>query len=77
MVNGATNSLMFHRHRSLTSVAAAMLIAIPLMLARTGATFAENGRFYVGIAVPVEQLNASFDKTVDNTAEDTLLGHSI
>ena len=59
-----------HRHRPLTFVAVAMLLSI---LAQTGAVFAEDQRFYVGIAVPVEQLNVSFDKTVDNTAENTLV----
>lgn len=73
MNDKATTSLLTNRHRPLTFVAVAMLLAIPLMSAQTGAAFAEDQRFYVGIAVPVEQLNASFDKTVDNTAENTLV----
>ena len=52
MIDKATNFLMSHRHRPLTFVAAAMLLAIPPVLAQTGAAFAEDQRFYVGIAVP-------------------------
>ena len=70
MINEATKSLTTYRHRPLTFVAMAMLLSI---LAQTRAAFAEDQRFYVGIAIPVEQLNASFDKTVDNTAENTLV----
>ena len=70
MVDKATKSLPTNQHRPLTFVAMAMLLS---MLAQTGAAFAEDQRFYVGIAVPVEQLNVSFDKTVDNTAGNTLV----
>ena len=70
MIDKATNFLMSHRHRPLTFVAAAMLLSIPPRLAQTGAAFAEDQRFYIGIAVPVEQLSASFDKTVDNTRRE-------
>lgn len=73
MIDKKVKALPTHRHRPLTFVAVAMLLAISPVLAQTGAAFAEDQRFYVGIAVPVEQLNASFDKTVDNTAENTLV----
>ena len=59
MIDKATNFPMPYRHRPLIFIAVAMLLSI---LAQTGAAFAEDQRFYVGIAVPVEQLNASFDK---------------
>lgn len=73
MIDKETNSVPTNPNRPLTFVAVAMLLAIPLMLPPTGAAFAEDQRFYVGIMVPVEQLNASFDKTVDNTADNTLV----
>lgn len=73
MTDKKVKSLPTHRHRPLTFVAAAMLLAISPVLAQTDAAFAADQRFYVGIAVPVEQFNASFDKTVDNTAENTLV----
>ena len=73
MIDEKVNSLLTNGHRPLTFVAAAMLLVIPPALAQTSAVFAEDGRFYVGLAVPVEQLNASFGKTVDNTAENTLV----
>ena len=70
MIDKKVKSLPTYRHRPLTFVAIAMLLS---MLTQTGAAFAEDQRFYVGIVVPVEQLNASFDKTVDNTADNTLV----
>ena len=73
MLDEKVKSLPTNRPRPLIFVAVTMLLAIPPVLAQTGAAFAEDQRFYVGIAVPVEQLNASFDKTVDNTAENTLV----
>ena len=76
MIDKKVNSLLTNGHRPLTFGAVAMLLAIPLMLVQTGAVFAEDQRFYVGIAVPLEQLNASFDKTVDNTDENTLVPES-
>ena len=68
MLDKATKSLPTHRPRPLTFVAVALL-----MLAQTGAASAEDRRFYVGLAVPVERLKASFEKTVDNTAVNTLV----
>ena len=73
MVDKATSFPMPRRHRPLTFVAVAMLLAILPVLTQIGVAFAEDQRFYVGVAVPVEQLNVSFDKTVDNTAENTLV----
>ena len=76
MIDKKVSSLLTNGHRPLTFGAVAMLLAIPLMLVQTGAVCAEDQRFYVGIVVPVEQLNASFDKTVDNTDENTLVPES-
>ena len=52
-------------------VAAAMLISLPVVSARKGEAFAEGLRFHAGIAVPLERLDAFFEKTVDNTAANT------
>ena len=59
-----------NRHRipkPLASVTLAMLLALPVMSAQTGTAFAEDRRFYVGVTVPVERLDTSYKKTVDNT----------
>ena len=51
----------------LTTVALVMLLALPAILAQANMAAAHGGRFYVGVQVPVERVNASYDKTVDNT----------
>ena len=60
-----------HRHRipsPLTTGALVMLLALPIIAAQTKTAFAHEGHlFYVGVQVPVERVNASYDKTVDNT----------
>lgn len=65
-----TASMRNNRHRiprPLASVTLAMLLALPVMSAQTGTAFAEDRRFYVGVTVPVERLDTSYKKTVDNT----------
>jgi len=57
-------------HGPLASVTLVILSILLLTLARTGVTFAEDRRFYVGVTVPVERLDASYEKTVDNTHPD-------
>lgn len=54
-------------HAPLASVTLVMLLALPVVSTQTGTAFAEEGRFYVGVTVPVERVDASYDKTVDNT----------
>ena len=54
MIDKVAKSLPTNRHRPLTFVAVAMLLAIPLMLAQTGAAFAEDLRFYVTPSMPVK-----------------------
>ena len=60
-----------NRHRiprPLAPVALAMLLTLPVISARTNTAFAHEGHlFYVGVTVPVERVDASYDKTVDNT----------
>ena len=51
----------------LTTAALAMLLALPVITAQANTAFAHQGRFYVGVQVPVERVDASYDKTVDNT----------
>lgn len=51
----------------LTTVALTMLLALQVTSALTPTAFAHDGRFYVGVTVPVERVEASYDKTVDNT----------
>ncbi|MDE0144405.1 MAG: outer membrane beta-barrel protein [Nitrospira sp.] len=51
----------------LTIVALAVLLSLPVISAQTSTASANDGRFYVGVTVPVERVNASYDKTVDNT----------
>lgn len=51
----------------LSTVALAALLALPVTSAQTGTASANDGRFYVGVTVPVERVDASYDKTVDNT----------
>ena len=53
--------------RPLASVTLAMLLALTVMSTYTGTAFAEDRRFYVGVTIPVERLDASYEKTVDNT----------
>ena len=50
-----------------TTIALAMLLALPVITALTNTAYAHDGRFYVGVQVPVERVDASYDKTVDNT----------
>ncbi len=55
-------------HRHLTLMAwGALVMLLALTGARTPQAFAHDGRFYVGVTIPVERLDASYDKTVDNT----------
>ena len=52
----------------LTTGALAMILALPVISAQTNTAFAHEGHlFYVGVQVPVERVDASYDKTVDNT----------
>ena len=46
------------------SVTLVTLLALPVISATA---FAEDRRFYVGVTIPVERLDASYEKTVDNT----------
>ncbi len=69
-MNRATEPIRW-KHNPLGAVTVAILLTVPGTLARTGAAFAEGRGFYIGIAVPVEYLDASFQKIVDNTAPDT------
>ncbi len=58
-----------HRHRipgTLPTVVLTMLLALPVIPATSTAS-ANDGRFYVGVTVPVERVDASYNKTVDNT----------
>ena len=58
------------------AVMVAMLCAPTSLSAQTSPAPAEDreeGRFYVGMTVPIENLGASFKKTVDNTAPNTLV----
>lgn len=56
----------------LTTAVLAMLLALPVTSALTNTAFAHQGRFYVGVQVPVERVDASYDKTVDNTHPDNM-----
>ena len=59
-----------HRHwipGPLTTAALTMLLALSVTSALTNTAFADQGSFYVGVQVPVERVDASYDKTVDNT----------
>ncbi len=69
-MNRATEPIRW-KHNPLGAVTVAILLTVPGTLARTGAAFAEGRGFYIGMTVPVEYLDASFQKTVDNTAPDT------
>ena len=54
--------------RWIPSIMLALLLALPVASALTDTAFAHEGhQFYVGVQVPVERVNASYDKTVDNT----------
>ena len=55
-----------HRHR-IPTITLAMLLALTVIAAQTKTAFAHEGRFYVGGQAPMERVNASYDKTVDNT----------
>lgn len=52
---------------SLTKAALAVFLALQVISAQTSTASANDGRFYVGVTVPVERVDASYDKTVDNT----------
>lgn len=55
------------RHR-IASITLAMLLALTVISAQAHTVFAHEGHsFYVGVQVPVERVDASYDKTVDNT----------
>ena len=59
---------MRHDRRWIPSITLAMLLALTVMLVQVNTASAHEGHsFYVGIQVPVERVNASYDKTVDNT----------
>ena len=76
MLYEATQSLRPNRHwmrGPLTSVVVAMLLGLPGIFVQTGTAFAEERRFHVGIVVPVEYLEVSFEKSVDNTDPNTLV----
>ncbi len=50
------------------SIMLGMLLTLPVASAMTDTASAHEGHsFYVGIQVPVERVDASYDKTVDNT----------
>ena len=51
----------------MTTFTLTMLLALPVISAQTTTAFAEDRRFYVGVTVPVERLDTSYKKTVDNT----------
>lgn len=52
----------------LTTLALAMLLALLVILVQTNTAYAHKGHlFYVGVTVPVERVDAAYDKTVDNT----------
>ena len=55
------------------SVVVALLQALPLVFLQTGLAHAEDRRFHIGLGVPVDFLQASFQKTVDNTSANTLV----
>ncbi len=57
-------------HNPSASVTLITFLTLPVLLAHTTPTFAEERRFYVGVTVPVERLDASYEKTVDNTHPD-------
>lgn len=45
-----------------------MLLALPVMLSQVNTASAHEGhQFYIGVQVPVERVDASYDKTIDNT----------
>ena len=50
------------------SIALAMLLALPAISAQVNTASAHEGHlWYVGVQVPVERVDASYDKSVDNT----------
>ena len=50
------------------SITLALILALTVILAQTDTASAHEGHsFYVGVQVPVERVDASYDKTVDNT----------
>lgn len=57
------NPIMYTRYP--TSVTLAILLI--LMATQTPTAFAHQARFYVGVTVPAERLDASYGKTIDNT----------
>ena len=57
-------------HRRLSYVAATVLL---ILLARMVPALAQNRGFYVGVTAPVEYLDVTFEKTVDNTDPNTLV----
>ena len=47
----------------MTTVGLAMLLALTVISARTNTAFAHEGHlFYVGVTVPVERVDASYDR---------------
>ena len=50
------------------SITLVLLLALTVMLAQVNTASAHEGHlFYVGVQVPVERVDASYDKTVDNS----------
>ena len=56
-----------NRHWMLSSTLALLLVLTVILAQAHTASAHEGHSFYVGIQVPVERVDASYDKTVDNT----------
>lgn len=69
-MNGATEPIRW-KHNPLGAVTVAILLTVPGALVHTDAAFAEGRGFHIGMTVPVEYLDAFFEKIVDNTAPNT------
>ena len=57
--------------RPMATLAVVLLQTLPALLIQTA--FAEDRRFHIGIGAPVDFIQASWDKTVDNTSATTLV----
>ena len=59
---------MRHDRRWIPSIMLALLLALAVISVQVNTASAHEGHlFYVGVQVPVERVDASYDKTVDNT----------
>lgn len=58
---------------SVASVVVVLLQALAGLILQAGPVYAEDRRFHIGIEVPVDYLQASWDKTVDNSSSNTLV----